>query len=179
MPPVTSDLRAWPENCLSSFRSEKHRPTDLDLAEDLVRSRLEDRFGFVDPQLVGPDQLHGALFLGNGGCCHELCLLSSITWRRIRVSGVLRSLKPLQAIFSLGVQFAADPLEKLVLGGGRGEMLRGPGAQIAQPALPLQDRVGINDVRAPQEHRHQRRQFRRLERIHKLVAGRSSSPCRR
>ena len=27
MPAVMGDLRAWPENCFSSFRSEKHRPT--------------------------------------------------------------------------------------------------------------------------------------------------------
>ena len=27
MPAVMADLRAWPENCLSSLRSEKHKPT--------------------------------------------------------------------------------------------------------------------------------------------------------
>ena len=61
MPLVIADLRAWPENCLSNFRSEKHKPDDLDPPEHLVRAGLEDGLGLVDPQLVRADQLHGPL----------------------------------------------------------------------------------------------------------------------
>ena len=72
MPPVISDLRTWPENCFSSFKSEKHRPQDLDLAKDLVRPRLEDGLGVVDAELVRGDQLHRALFFRNVCCRHVI-----------------------------------------------------------------------------------------------------------
>ena len=68
MPPVTGDLRAWPENCLSSFKSEKHKPTTSTRAQHLVGAGLEDGFGFVDLQLVRSDQLHRLLFFRN---CHN------------------------------------------------------------------------------------------------------------
>ncbi len=53
------------------FQVGKTKPADLDAAEDLVGAGLEDRLGFVDGELVGPDQLDGALLFRNRGCTHS------------------------------------------------------------------------------------------------------------
>ena len=53
----------------------KTQAADLDLAEDLMRPRLEHGFGFIDTELVGGDQLHRALFFRNG--CHAITIKKS------------------------------------------------------------------------------------------------------
>ena len=50
------------------FQIGEAQAADFDLAKHLMRPGLENGLGFIDAKLVGPDQLHRALFFRNS--CH-------------------------------------------------------------------------------------------------------------
>src|ERR1039457_4362689 len=68
-------------------------------------------------------------------------------------------------------KFASELFEELILLRHVGKSLPSPIAEISALAMPLHHRMSVDDVRTLEKYRHQRFQFRRLERIHKLVPG--------
>ena len=63
MPAVIGGFAGVAGKLFEQLQVGEAQADDFDPPENLVGPRLEDGLGFVDPQLVRADQLHGALFL--------------------------------------------------------------------------------------------------------------------
>ncbi|SPE59763.1 hypothetical protein SBV1_350009 [Verrucomicrobia bacterium] len=87
MPPTTSDLRAWPENCLSSLRSEKQSPTTSTRPSTWCGPGLNTGLASLIRNWSGPTSCTARCCVGSVGLMSLIRLKNSMPlWPRQTIS---------------------------------------------------------------------------------------------
>ena len=116
----------------------------LDLGEHLMRSGLGDRLGRIERKLVRADQLDGALRCG-------ISVMSSphSRFRAVRAGDTSASSAAELRLLAPGCNSRPAASKKSFFAATDAKGCLRPGAEIAEPALALQNGMGIHDVGAP------------------------------